>query len=176
MTTYCAQVELRQMGDEMRPTFVSAKKLEKRRCTHNPAISATECIKSIIGPNNKDRYCVATQDPELRLFLRSVPGTPLLYMNNSATVLEPISEATTLRAKQLEQKKMQPLDFEKITNKERRSTVHKKRKIKQPNPLSCKKSKNEKDEGPKRTRSRKRIKTESVGIEEPRITTTESNE
>ena len=145
MTTYCAQVELRQLGEEMRHSASLAKKLEKRRCTHNPAVSAAECIKQVIGAYNKDHYCVATQDSDLRILLREIPGTPLIYMNNSATVLEPVSSITMDRVKQLELKKLQPKEFERIPSSNRglnqSGLVHKRRKIKEPNPLSVKKPK-----------------------------------
>ena len=149
----------------MRQSASLAKKLEKRRCTHNPAVSATECIKQVIGAHNKDHYCVATQDPELRLYLRDIPGTPLIYMNNSATVLEPVSSATTARVKELELKKMRPLDFEIKPKKEPRvGPVHKKRKVKAPNPLSVKKPKRkepepvDKSDGEVKKRKRRRTK------------------
>lgn len=50
MTTYCVYAELKKLGPDFRPTAAWAKKLEKlRMCTHSPAVSATECIKSVIG-------------------------------------------------------------------------------------------------------------------------------
>lgn len=49
VTTYCVYAELKKLGPDFRPTAAMAKKLEKRRCTHSPAVTAAECIKSIIG-------------------------------------------------------------------------------------------------------------------------------
>ena len=49
MTTYCCYAELRKLGGELRPTAAIAKTFEKRRCTHQPAVSAKECLKEIIG-------------------------------------------------------------------------------------------------------------------------------
>jgi U3 small nucleolar RNA-associated protein 23 len=94
MTTYCCYAELKKLGPDMRPSAAVAKKLEKRRCTHSPAVSASECIKEIMGKENKFHYCVATQDQELRSHLRSIPGVPLMYINKSVTILEPPSKAT----------------------------------------------------------------------------------
>jgi U3 small nucleolar RNA-associated protein 23 len=98
MTTYCVYAELRKLGPEMRPSAALAKKLEKRRCTHSPAVTAKECITELLGNENKFRYCVATQDQDLRIHLRKIPGVPLIYINKSVTILEPVSKATQKHA------------------------------------------------------------------------------
>ncbi|KAJ3277071.1 Small subunit processome component [Terramyces sp. JEL0728] len=155
MTTYCVYAELKKLGADFRPTAAYAKKLEKRRCTHNPAVSAAECIKEIIGDSNKNNYCVASQDVELRRHLGKIPGTPLVYINKS-----------------LEIQKVQP-DLPKKRKLEEEPEAPKKKKKKEPNPLSIKKKKptsdptkkvvDKKEEpvkskgesGPKRKRNRK---------------------
>lgn len=95
MTTYCIYAELKKLGPDFRPTAAQAKKLEKRRCTHSPAVTAAECIKQVIGATNENNYCVATQDLELREELRKIPGIPILYINKSVLLLESASKATT---------------------------------------------------------------------------------
>lgn len=95
MTTYCVYAELRKLGPDCRPSAAYAKKMEKRRCTHSPAVTAAECIKEVIGETNANNYCIASQDAELRDTLRAIPGIPLLYINKSVLLLEPASEATT---------------------------------------------------------------------------------
>lgn len=94
MTTYCVYAELKKLGPDFRPSAAFAKKLEKRRCTHNPAVTAAECIKEIIGSANKNNYCIATQDAELRDAFREIPGIPLIYINKSVLLLEPASIQT----------------------------------------------------------------------------------
>lgn len=94
VTTYCVYAELKKLGQDFRPTAAYAKKLEKRRCTHSPAITAAECIKEIIGTDNKNNYCIATQDPDLRDTFRSIPGVPLIYISKSVLLLEPASNET----------------------------------------------------------------------------------
>jgi U3 small nucleolar RNA-associated protein 23 len=94
MTTYCVYAELRKLGPDMRPSAAFAKKLEKRRCPHSPAVSAAECIKEVIGETNQHNYCVATQDLDLRIQLRCIPGVPLMYINKSVMIMEPVSKAT----------------------------------------------------------------------------------
>jgi U3 small nucleolar RNA-associated protein 23 len=43
---------------------------------------------------NKHRYVVATNDPEVRAFMRRIPGVPLVYVNRSVMILEPMTAAT----------------------------------------------------------------------------------
>ena len=52
------------------------------------------------GGTNKHRYVLATQSLELRQHLRAVPAVPIVHMNRSVMILEPVSDAT-LRAKAL---------------------------------------------------------------------------
>jgi U3 small nucleolar RNA-associated protein 23 len=80
-----------------------AKTYERRRCGHLPAdhpepLSATECITSVVDPkgtkHNKHRYVVASQDIEVRKAMRQVMGVPLVYINRSVMIMEPMAEAT----------------------------------------------------------------------------------
>lgn len=136
-----------------------AKLFERRRCNHPPAnpIPSSECIKSIVDINgeNKHRYLVATQDKLLRNKLSRVPGVPLIYMNRSVMVMEPMSEATTTYSNSVERKKLtgglNDLKVGKVDKQEKPKTevtegtegaTTKKRKgPKEPNPLSMKKKK-----------------------------------
>lgn len=77
-----------------------AKDYERRRCGHHPEqfpepCSTLECLGSVVGPKNKHRYVVASQDPEVRAKMRGVPGVPLVYINRSVMILEPMAAATT---------------------------------------------------------------------------------
>jgi U3 small nucleolar RNA-associated protein 23 len=101
MTTYCVYAELKKMGPDYRPTAAMAKRLEKRRCTHSPAVPAIECLKEIMGTKNSHNYCIATQDAGLREHLRAIPGTPLVYINKSVMILEPPSQATLERVQEV---------------------------------------------------------------------------
>jgi U3 small nucleolar RNA-associated protein 23 len=54
---------------------------------------------------NKHRYVVATQDPEVRAYLRRIPGVPLIYINRSVMIMEPMGGATEeLKQKEERQK------------------------------------------------------------------------
>jgi len=80
-----------------------AKLFERRRCGHLPAdypepLSAKECMTSVVDPkgtkHNKHRYVVASQDIEVRRSMRQVMGVPLVYINRSVMIMEPMAEAT----------------------------------------------------------------------------------
>ncbi|KAJ3215825.1 Small subunit processome component [Clydaea vesicula] len=152
MTTNCVHVELKTLGYHYKVPASIAASMEKRKCNHYPPKSPAECFQGILGEENKFRYCVATQDKNLRSILRKIPGTPLIYINKSVMILEPTSPATTKRAEELELEKSKPLSHEKILvlkkaelqQKESESNLafnNKKKKPAAPNPLSCKKKK-----------------------------------
>lgn len=76
-----------------------AKQLERRRCGHHPEsfaepLSTAACLAAVVGPTNRHRYVVATQDLELRRALRNVPGVPLVYVNRSVVIMEPMAAAS----------------------------------------------------------------------------------
>ncbi|OUM67444.1 hypothetical protein PIROE2DRAFT_40025 [Piromyces sp. E2] len=162
MTTNCVINELRTLGEDFMGAALAAKRLEKRRCTHggNP-VNAADCIKEIIGDTNQFNYCVATQDLNLRDYLRRIPGIPLIYINRSVMILEPPSPATTNKVKEIEYNKTIPTNYENTIIKNNTDTPEeapkpKKRKgPKQPNPLSCKKKK-------------KKMEEENIEVEKPK--------
>lgn len=87
---------------------------ERRRCGHHPEqypepLSTLECLSSIVDPqhtgNNKHRYCVASQDVEVRRAMRAVRGVPLVYVSRSVMVMEPLSDATALTREREERAK-----------------------------------------------------------------------
>lgn len=80
-----------------------AKLFERRRCGHRPEdhpepLSAEACISSVVDPKdsktNKNRYVVASQELEVRKKMRKVRGVPLVYVNRSVMIMEPMSGAT----------------------------------------------------------------------------------
>ena len=101
MTTYCVYAELKKLGPDFRVSAAMAKKLEKRRCSHSPAVTASECIKHLFESGNKNNYFVASQDFELRKHLEQIPCCPLLTLHKGVLMLEPLSEATTAKASQV---------------------------------------------------------------------------
>jgi U3 small nucleolar RNA-associated protein 23 len=76
---------------------------ERRRCGHHPdthpqPLSTLECLSSVVDPakngTNKHRYCVASQELDVRRAMRGVKGVPLVYVNRSVMILEPMPDAT----------------------------------------------------------------------------------
>lgn len=128
-----------------------AKQYERRRCNHLPSdpVSPSECIESVVSVNgeNKHRYVVATQYKDLRRSLRQTPGVPLIYINRSVMVMEPLSDASREFSETYETAKLRHgLNETKsgISLNETKDAVPilKKRKgPKGPNPLSVKKRK-----------------------------------
>ncbi|KAH0544481.1 hypothetical protein FGG08_001379 [Glutinoglossum americanum] len=87
-----------------------AKTYERRRCNHHTLekpLSTLECLSSVVDPRssgtNKHRYVVASQDGEARAFMRNVAGVPLVYINRSVMIMEPMAGATE-RVRELEER------------------------------------------------------------------------
>jgi U3 small nucleolar RNA-associated protein 23 len=141
--TSCIITELEEFGEVAKSALRYARKnLEWRKCEHkdNP-ISAKDCITDMVNAVNPHKFCVGSQDLELRKVMRRIPGVPLLYIKSSVCILEPPSQTTSETADQIEIQKTLPVEFEKIKNEKPQSEKKRKRKLKEPNPLSCKKKK-----------------------------------
>lgn len=149
-----------------------AKTFERRRCNHHELpdpLSEKECMESVVVHNeeNKHRYCVATQAPEIRRDLRAVPGVPLVYINRSVMIMEPMAPISAMKREREERGKFvagikdtrsKPVkrkreDGTGVGEEEGGEGEEKKKKKKRkgpkgPNPLSVKKKKKvEKPEG-----------------------------
>lgn len=81
-----------------------AKTYERRRCGHRPEdypepLSTQECLASVVDPKgsktNKNRYVVASQELDVRKHMRGILGVPLVYINRSVMIMEPMAEAST---------------------------------------------------------------------------------
>lgn len=163
-----------------------AKTMEKRRCRHDETKTSDDCISSItnIDGENKFRYVVVTQNAKLRRDLRRIPAVPLIYMNRSVMIMEPMSVATTRVVRAVERRKLTGglndaksaglKDEDEEADEEegmvgKRTERKRKRGPKGPNPLSMKKKKkkasdsdkkegNEQPEAAKKTRKRRHRK------------------
>lgn len=183
MVTQCTMQALYSKGAAHQPIVDLAKSFERRKCNHKEAVPVHECIQSVVGETNKHRYVIATTNAQLRKHLHSIPGIPILHYNRMVIVLEPPSEATTERVRQIEGEKVSQSVVEKEvldgkakgdgSETEKNEQPKKKRKgPKGPNPLSAKKKKpdeksqsqpqkhdKEDKETPKKKRSRRRNKS-----------------
>lgn len=166
-----------------------AKQAERRRCGHHELetpLSELECIQSVLDPKgsgtNKHRYVVATQDRDVRAAMREVAGVPLVYINRSVMVMEPMAgrsaevreaeEKSKVRAglksrrgaevvSSGEKRKADDDDGDEEMKDGETAAAPKRKKPKGPsgpNPLSVKKSKKEKPQqegGDKKSQGRK---------------------
>ena len=101
LVTRCVTEELRKLGDEFGGALFIARRFEMRRCGHTTPVSASECLASLVENGNPNNYFVATQDVKLRDCLRQAGSVPLLYLQFNLLLMEPPSEASILRAKQV---------------------------------------------------------------------------
>ncbi|KAK5710759.1 hypothetical protein LTR17_018740 [Elasticomyces elasticus] len=95
---YTAPATTAQEKREKDEWIETAKAAERRRCGHHELaepLSAMECLMGTVDPKgsggNRNRYVVATQDLEIRQRLRKVVGCPLVYINRSVMILEPMA-------------------------------------------------------------------------------------
>ncbi|PUU82030.1 Fcf1-domain-containing protein [Tuber borchii] len=134
-----------------------AKRFERRRCNHHELeqpLSEKECLEAVIihDGENKHRYCVATQGGDIRAMLRAVPGVPLIYINRSVMIMEPMAPISAMKRERGERQKFRAgiIDTrpkagakrKRLPEKEDEGDGEKKKKRKGPkgpNPLSVKK-------------------------------------
>ncbi|CAK7890709.1 rRNA-processing protein Utp23p [[Candida] anglica] len=155
MITQCCMQALYSSGNQ--EAISIAKGFERRRCNHQPSSpeEPAACIESIVAIDgeNKHRYIVASQEHELRKTLRKIPGVPLIFMNRSVMVMEPLSYASAKFSENFESKKLtQGLNNTKKVKPNNQSIdkpliqvttegAKKRKGPKAPNPLSMKKKK-----------------------------------
>ena len=167
--TQCSIRHLYAAKDEPGVSYLidKAKTYERRRCGHRPEdhaepLSAKECITSVVDPkdskSNKHRYVVASQDLDVRRDMRSILGVPLVYINRSVMIMEPMADATAGNREREEKlkfrdglkrgsgslkRKRDDEEGGKSVGDEERTLKKSKQKKgpKEPNPLSVKKKK-----------------------------------
>lgn len=183
-TTICALKELESLGKELYGAKIILQRFQVRNCAHfkNP-IPASECLLSMLEETNPHHYFVATQDHTLTAGLKQIPGVPLFYIILNTIVLDKPSQASLDHVQKVQlgelvslsqQQSIRSLKEEQGVGQkdaERRGTKRK-RKVSNPNPLSCLKKKKKvtptpppkkTEEGQKKKRSRhKKRKTGGV--------------
>ncbi|XP_005179764.1 rRNA-processing protein UTP23 homolog [Musca domestica] len=152
LTTQCIILEAESLGPPLTGATQIVKQFFVHKCGHEgKAVTAAECIKQM---TKDSRYIVASQDRNLQASLRKVPGRCLLYLHKAAPVLEAPSDASKKwvdkKARNLlpaeAEKKIEFLKKKEglIANNTDAKAPRKHKGPKNPNPLSCKKSKKEK--------------------------------
>ncbi|KAF4635456.1 hypothetical protein G7Y89_g2633 [Cudoniella acicularis] len=169
MITQCSMRHLYATASEPGVSYLidKAKTYERRRCDHRPEdyptpLSTKDCLTSVVDPKgnntNKHRYVVASQALDVRKHMRGIMGVPLVYINRSVMIMEPMAEATAENREKEERVKFRAgLKRGSGSLKRKREDdvpkeeddVPKKKKTKgpkEPNPLSVMKSKKPKRE------------------------------
>ncbi|KAF9556266.1 hypothetical protein EC968_008369 [Mortierella alpina] len=117
MVTPCTMALLKSRGEDASGAFLASKRFEKRRCKHQTAVDEHICISEIIATSNPHNYVVASQSKKLRSRFGQIPGVPLLYINRANLILEPPSQASLSKCKQIESGKTHASTKELMTLK-----------------------------------------------------------
>ncbi|KAM0790801.1 hypothetical protein ACM66B_004648 [Microbotryomycetes sp. NB124-2] len=104
MITQCSMQQLYDKGEQS--VIDAAKAFERRKCNHLKAKPEQECLMSMAGSENPNRYVLATQSLDLRKKLRAVPGLPLVYISRSVMLLESPSDQTLAKKIRMERQKL----------------------------------------------------------------------
>lgn len=143
MTTNCVLHELEKFGPLLYGALVIAKQFEIAECTHKTPKAASDCLAHLArrAASGKQKYFIATQDDELTEKLRSIVGTPIMYIKFKTILLDNVSEATKAGCSKDENeiKKLKELKKEMLGAKTTEGVKKKKKKKGGVNPLSCKK-------------------------------------
>ncbi|XP_045761587.1 rRNA-processing protein UTP23 homolog isoform X1 [Maniola jurtina] len=155
LTTRCIIKETEKIAKKTHGALTILKQFGIHECDHKEPVSGSQCILSMVGKKNDKHYILATQDRDLQEKMRLKPGVPLLYLHNKSPTLEKPSPASYSKAGQtleanpfmfISQTQNESLKNMKKTlgveeKEEVSKVVIKKKKLKNPNPLSCKKKK-----------------------------------
>lgn len=168
LTTPCIIIEAEKLGSKLQPVAQKLKTLALNKCGHEKSpLSGAECIKAMVKENH---YVVASQDRDLQDWIRHQAGIALLYLHNVVPHLDEPSEASKkfLSRKTKASTKVSSFEGERLTQIKKREGLVKKppvkvRKLKKkggPNPLSCKKKKDDKlSKARSKTGQKKKLKT-----------------
>ncbi|XP_058826498.1 rRNA-processing protein UTP23 homolog [Topomyia yanbarensis] len=151
IVTACIITETENIGGPLVAVCQLLKKYLVHKCGHEKQpISGLACIRAMTKTCN---YIVATQDRDLQEWICARAGIPLFYLHNSLvpTLVQP-SDASVRAAASKTQSKVQvrEIDERRLTSLKKKegilvtneqTSLKRRKKVKNPNPLSCKKSK-----------------------------------
>lgn len=169
LTTPCIIIETEKLGNKLQPVAQKLKSFTLNKCGHgkNP-LSGADCIKAMVKENH---YVVASQDRDLQEWIRRQTGIALLYLHNVVPHLDEPSDASKkfLSRKTKNSTKVSTFEDKQLTQlKKREGLVEeikpvKIKKVKKkggPNPLSCKRKKQDKlRQVANKTITKKKLKT-----------------
>ncbi|SCQ17065.1 conserved Plasmodium protein, unknown function [Plasmodium ovale] len=120
-------------NDEANQTNGGASHGEKEKTGKNDDLSESiKCIIDLVKNNNEKKFFIATNNSELRCFLRKVFLVPIIYINESGTIkLESISTKNIYKKENVELKKMKMMKWERDIKKaeQRKDKEHIKKNI-----------------------------------------------
>jgi len=151
LTTPCIIIESEKLDQKLQPVSNKLKTFTLNKCGHekNP-LTGADCIKALVKENH---YIVATQDRDLQEWIRNQVGIALLYLHNVVPNLdEPsLKSRKFIDGKSKASMKVTKFEDQQLTGLKKKEglvkepTIRKlKKKLKGPNPLSCKKKKKDK--------------------------------
>uniref|UniRef100_A0A915IMA9 rRNA-processing protein UTP23 homolog n=1 Tax=Romanomermis culicivorax TaxID=13658 RepID=A0A915IMA9_ROMCU len=173
--TECVVRELQSLGAPLKGALSIAREYKSLKCKHPRLLTASQCLHNLAKKDKQEKYFFATQDQILTENLHRIPGKPLLFIKYNAILLEKpteMSEATKneqseakLNFEGVQKENLQNLLKKNDLLNDKTEIKKKRRKIKGPNPLSCKKKKIKfvppLSESDAKKRKRKRIKNEN---------------
>jgi len=145
LTTPCVVAELRLMGPRLSGALIIAGQYILEKCGHRSPIPAAKCIREIVLSATEQKYFVGTQDPALTEQLRSIPGSPVMFIKYNTLLIEKPSESSQSSAAAVIEHKLHGHSVEvnkakhKLLGDPEKQLEVRRFKIKGPNPLSCKK-------------------------------------
>ncbi|XP_055351634.1 rRNA-processing protein UTP23 homolog [Paramacrobiotus metropolitanus] len=156
LTTTCCLHETTNLGPELHGALCVLKQFSLAPCNHQEKpLPASACLETLTRGGNTEKFLIASQDLDLQDKLRKKAGVPILYLHHHSLTLEKPSEKSLEVARTRQNEKLEPSGYQKdvIGEMKKRelgetsASLPPKRKRKgpkQPNPLSCKKSKKDK--------------------------------
>lgn len=142
VTTKCVIEELKTLGASVYGALVICRQFVVDICPHVPCRAPAECLAHLArrAARKGARCIIATNDDCLAEKLRTIAGTPILYIKYNTILLDRVSQ-TSKDAAEAPKSDLDNLKVVKASVFGEPLVKFKKRKIKGPNPLSCKKKK-----------------------------------
>ncbi|VDM61283.1 unnamed protein product [Angiostrongylus costaricensis] len=90
VTTKCVLAELEILGSPVYGALVICRQFVVDICPHTPCRKPAECLAHLArrAANKGTRYIIATNDDSLADKLRTIAGTPILYIKYNAILLD----------------------------------------------------------------------------------------
>ena len=109
----------------VRECLEQCKKIVKLPCKHTGGIlSPDQCIKEFIGTKNESKVFLATNDEQLRNYMRDEIGSvPLFFLKNAILIMDSPSEVAKAKFQIKEQLKLEPSKQDKRFLKQQRSDL-----------------------------------------------------